>query len=256
MLNFAPPLTTEFLSMKQGKVYLIPSPIGSATPTLCIEELEQVRYLRHFAVEEERTARRFLSQLDMPTPITELQLITLNKNSDNETVNTCISWLKKGISVGVISEAGMPGVADPGAKLAASAHENGIEVVPLVGASSILLTIAASGLNGQNFAFVGYLPVKNEERRARILQLEARSRTEQQTQLFIETPYRNDKMCADLLATLAANTYLCIANGLHCEGGFLRTLRVAQWRQLKVKLGKLPTLFALLAENYKERKKQ
>lgn len=238
---------------RQGSVYLIPSPIGIATPSLGPEILDLVRTLRHFAVEEERTARRFLGELGMPVPISSLCFTTLNKDSNREPVDLCIKMLRNGESVGVISEAGMPGIADPGALLVARAHEVGIAVVPLVGASSILLTLAASGLNGQNFAFLGYLPVKNDERRTRILQLETRSRIEYQTQVFIETPYRNEKMYAELLATLAASTNLCIANGLHWEGGFIRTLRVAEWRKQVVALGKLPTVFAFLAERYEER---
>lgn len=234
---------------KEGSVYLIPSPIGVETPALGAEVLEKVRALQYFAVEEERTARRFLGELGMPLPIAELHFTTLNKDSNYEPIDRCIGWLRSGESVGVISEAGMPGIADPGAQLVARAHREHITVIPLVGASSILLTLAASGLNGQNFAFLGYLPVKSDERRARIQQLEARSRIEQQTQLFIETPYRNDKMYAELLATLAASTYLCIANGVYWSGGSIRTLRVAEWRQQHVTLGKLPTVFALLAEH-------
>lgn len=230
-----------------GKVYLIPSPIGVATPPLCAEELNIVYDLRHFAVEEERTARRFLGTLAMPIPISDLNFVTLNKDSSAEPVEHCIQILCTGASVGVLSEAGMPGIADPGARLVARAHSEGIEVVPLVGASSILLTLAASGLNGQNFAFVGYLPVKIHERRARIQQLEYRSRLEHQTQVFIETPYRNEKLLEDLLRFLAPQTQLCIGCGLYWEKGFIRTLRVAEWRKREVNLGKRPTVYAFLA---------
>ena len=242
--------------MKAGSVYLIPTPIGAETPSLSPEIVALVRQLRYFAVEEERTARRFLSELDMPVPIATLQLITLNKDSAPEHVDSIIKLLQSGNSVGVISEAGMPGIADPGAQLVIRAHEKDIRVVPLVGASSILLTLAASGLNGQNFAFVGYLPVKNEERRNRILQLETRSRIEQQTQLFIETPYRNEKMFAELLTTLSPSTLLCIANGVHWAEGSIRTQRVSEWRKQNPTLGKLPTVFALLAEKNDERRRR
>ena len=148
---------------KEGSVYLIPSPIGAETPALGAEVLEEVCALQYFAVEEERTARRFLGELGMPLPIAELHFTTLNKDSNYEPIDRCIGWLRSGESVGVISEAGMPGIADPGAQLVARAHREHITVTPLVGASSILLTLAASGLNGQNFAFLGYLPVKSDE---------------------------------------------------------------------------------------------
>ena len=239
---------------RQGSVYLIPSPIGIETPSLGVEVLEKVRELRYFAVEEERTARRFLSDLEMPIPISAIHFTTLNKDSTSAPVEFCLNLLRSGESVGVISEAGMPGIADPGAQLVFRAHEEGITVVPLVGASSILLTLAASGLNGQNFAFLGYLPVKSNERRNRILQIETRSRIEQQTQIFIETPYRNETMYAELLEVLAPSTYLCVANGVYWTGGFIRTLRVSEWRKHRVELGKLPTVFALLAEKSEGRR--
>lgn len=239
---------------RQGSVYLIPSPIGIETPSLGVEVLEKVRELRYFAVEEERTARRFLSDLEMPIPISAIHFTTLNKDSTSAPVEFCLNLLLSGESVGVISEAGMPGIADPGAQLVFRAHEEGITVVPLVGASSILLTLAASGLNGQNFAFLGYLPVKSNERRNRILQIETRSRIEQQTQIFIETPYRNETMYADLLEVLAPSTYLCVANGVYWTGGFIRTLRVSEWRKHRGELGKLPTVFALLAEKSEGRR--
>ena len=234
-----------------GKLYLIPSPIGTQTPSLAPECLEIVRALRNFAVEEPRTARRFLSALTMPVSIAELNLLTLNKDSGTAPIEASLTLLRQGNSLGIISEAGMPGVADPGAELVARAHEAGIEVVPLVGASSILLTLAASGLNGQSFAFWGYLPIKNNERRAKLQELETRSRHEQQTQLFIETPYRNETMLAELLTTLTPTTLLCIANGIHWEGGSIRTQRIAEWRKMSVTLGKLPTVFALLAQTHK-----
>ncbi len=234
-----------------GKLYLIPSPIGAQTPSLSPEILPLIHALRNFAVEEPRTARRFLSTLLMPIPIAELNLITLNKDSGIAPIEASLELLRQGISLGIISEAGMPGVADPGAELVARAHEIGIEVLPLVGASSILLTLAASGLNGQSFAFCGYLPIKTDERRTKLQELEARSRHEQQTQLFIETPYRNETMLAELLATLAPTTLLCVANGIHWEGGSIRTQRIAEWRKMSVTLGKLPTVFALLAQTHK-----
>lgn len=234
-----------------GKLYLIPSPIGAQTPSLSPEILPLIHALRNFAVEEPRTARRFLSTLLMPIPIAELNLITLNKDSGIAPIEASLELLRQGISLGIISEAGMPGVADPGAELVARAHEAGIEVRPLVGASSILLTLAASGLNGQSFAFWGYLPIKTDERRTKLQELETRSRHEQQTQLFIETPYRNETMLAELLTTLAPTTLLCVANGIHWEGGSIRTQRIAEWRKMSVTLGKLPTVFALLAQTHK-----
>ena len=239
------PIGTRF-----GKVYLIPSPIGAETPALAPEEVEKVRSIHIFAIEEPRTARRFLGTCGMPLAIADLQFITLNKDSTEEPVSQCIKLLQRGEAVGVISEAGMPGIADPGALLVASAHQHGVEVVPLVGATSIILTLAASGLNGQHFAFLGYLPVKGAEFRNRVLAIEARSRVEHQTQVFIETPYRNDKMLAELLSVLSASTLLCIANGIHWSGGSIRTQRVREWREHPPTLGKLPTVFALQAEGH------
>lgn len=233
-----------------GKVYMIPSPIGAETPALAPEEVEKVRAIHVFAIEEPRTARRFLGTCGMPLAIADLQFITLNKDSTEEPVSQCIKLLQRGEDVGVISEAGMPGIADPGALLVASAHRHGVEVVPLVGATSIILTLAASGLNGQHFAFLGYLPVKGAEFRNRVLAIEARSRVEHQTQVFIETPYRNDKMLAELLSVLSASTLLCIANGIHWSGGSIRTQRVREWREHPPTLGKLPTVFALQAEGH------
>lgn len=230
------------------RLILIPAPIGEnpIDNTLTPYGLELVRTLRHFAVENARTARRYLSALGMPCPIQKLKIELLNKDTRPEQLLNLLRPLREGYSVGIISEAGVPGIADPGAMLVAGAHVQGFPVEPLPGPSSILMAMMASGLNGQSFAFVGYLPIEAEPRRKRIRDLETRASCEGQTQAFIETPYRNDKLLAELLATLRPQTKLCIAHGVDTTSGSIRTLPVQQWRKAKPTLGKIPTVFCIL----------
>ena len=173
-----------------GTLYLLPTPIGGPSPeaVLPAEVLSTTRSIEHFVVEELRTARRYLSAIGHPRPIAELQLAELNEHTPPTEVEGLLRPLLDGHNVGLMSEAGLPAVADPGALLVAAAHRHGIAVMPLVGPSSLMLTLMASGLNGQRFAFAGYLPAKPDERKRAIRQLEQRSRSEQQTQLFIEAP--------------------------------------------------------------------
>ena len=231
-----------------GTLVLIPSPLGEEWEgrTLPALALERVRELRYFAVEELRTARRYLAKLSMPVPIGELELEPFDRRSSLADAQRLLAPVRGGLSLGVISEAGAPGIADPGALLVAEAHRLGIPVEPLVGPSSILLTLMASGLNGQNFAFVGYLPVESAARIQRIHQLEHRAQREGQSQLFIETPYRNESLFQQLLTSLSPRTQLCLGYGLHNPGGWVRTKPVAQWRKAVPHLGKTPTLFAIL----------
>ena len=231
-------------------LYLIPVTLGD-TPldrVLPSCNTEIVLGLRHFIVEEVRTARRFLKQVCRDIDIDALQFYPMGKHADAARFSQYLEPLRRGESMGVISEAGCPAVADPGADVVAICQREGLEVMPLVGPSSILLAVMGSGFNGQSFAFNGYLPIPPAERAKRLKQLEARSQVEGQTQLFIETPYRNDKLLADLLATLHPSTRLCIASGLTTEAQSIRTLSVKAWRQLPPPtIGKVPTIFAIYA---------
>lgn len=224
-------------------LYAIPSTLGgAAADALPAGALERIRGLRHFAVENPKSARAFLKDVGMPCPIQALHLDELGKD-----VSRQIVILKAGYDVGLVSEAGCPAVADPGANLVEAAHAAGIEVVPLVGPSSIVLALMASGLEGQRFAFCGYLPRETEERRTRIKALEGRSRRERETQIFIETPYRNDALLAALLETAAPATLLCIASDLTLATEQVRTRPVKEWRLAGHTIGKKPTVFLLLS---------
>lgn len=228
-------------------LYLIPTPIGAEGPAGALTEQGQavVRRLRFFAAENVRAARRFLSALEMPVPIDALEIVPFDRESTDEDARELISRLAPGASLGVLSEAGAPGVADPGARLAAMAHSMNVAVCPLVGASSLLLTLMASGLNGQSFAFNGYLPIDQRALRNTIVHLEHTAITTGQTQLFIETPYRNDRLLALLLATLRNTTRLTIARGINTPEQLIRTRTIAEWKATPPPIGKIPTVFAI-----------
>ena len=234
--------------MKKGKLYLIPSPLGEYDPALVLpqEVLALACSLKTFVVEEVRTARRFLSAAGLRGHIDELTFYTLNEHTAPEEVDKLAALFDAG-DVGLISEAGLPAVADPGATLVALCHEKGIEVVPLVGPSSLMLALMASGLNGQSFAFRGYLPAKTDERRAALKDIEHLSKSLNQSQIFIETPYRNDALLADMLKYLQPGTRLCIAADITLPSCFIRTRTVAQWRREPVTIGKRPCVFIILA---------
>ena len=231
-------------------LYLIPVTLGDSPlqQVLPAHNKEVILGIKHFIVEEVRTARRFLKQVDRSINIDELTFCPMGKHADAALFSKYLEPLRKGESIGVISEAGCPAVADPGADVVAIAQREGLKVVPLVGPSSILLAVMGSGFNGQSFAFHGYLPINPAERAKRIKQLESRSAAEHQTQLFIETPYRNHKMIADLLATCNPRTRLCVASGLTTEQEFLRSKTIKEWKQTPPPdLNKIPTIFAIYA---------
>ena len=231
-------------------LYLIPTPLGAPdTPCLLPHEQTQITGLTDFVVEAEKTARAHLKHLGITTPIRELNLQTLNEHTDLKTLPELLKPLQEGRSMGILSEAGCPAVADPGANLVALAHRQGYEVRPLVGPSSLLLALMASGANGQNFAFKGYLPSEKSERIAALKSLEQRSRQQNETQLFIETPYRNDALLADALETLYPETRLCTATDLSLPTQEIISQTVAAWRKLKTlpNLKKRPTIFVLHA---------
>ncbi len=234
--------TSEF-----GKLYLIPTTLGETEPleVLPLTIKQAVEKIDHFIVENEKTARRFIKKITPRKSQGMLHFSLLNKFTEAgmlpEYLNPCLN----GKPVGVLSEAGCPAIADPGAVIVSLAHEKGIQVVPLVGPSSIILALMSSGLNGQNFAFNGYLPIEAAERRKAIKQLEKRSRELGQTQLFMETPYRNDKLVPELLKTLQGDTRLCIASDITLKTEFIRTLRVHQWAGRVPELHKRPAIFAI-----------
>lgn len=231
----------------ESALYLLPVTLGD-TPTATVlpaYNSEVIAGIRHFIVENVRSARRFLRKVDPLFDIDGSQFYELNKHTSPEAVSAYLAPLSKGHPVGVISEAGCPAVADPGADVVAIAQRKGYKVVPLVGPSSIILSVMASGFNGQSFAFNGYLPVKPDERVKRLRQLEQRIYNEEQTQIFIETPYRNGKMVEDILATCRPQTKLCIAANLTCEGEYVRTRTVKEWKGRVPELSKIPCIFLL-----------
>ena len=235
--------------MSSGKLYLIPTPLGEGDPArvLPASVLEIIPTLSCFVVEELRTARRFLSAAGLKGKIDTLEFHELNEHTDPRQVEPLASLCDNGRNVGLLSEAGLPAVADPGALLVALCHRHNIEVVPLVGPSSLMMALMASGLNGQSFAFVGYIPAKTEERRAALRNLEKRSASARQTQILIETPYRNDSLLSDMLSCLNGNTRVCVAANLTCEDQFICTRTVAQWKAHPVTIGKRPCVFLILS---------
>ena len=233
----------------KGKLYLIPSPLGENEPAEVIPTpvLESLKGFKTFVVEEMRTARRYLSKAGLKGRIGELEFFELNEHTDQATVEGYLKLFQDGNDVALISEAGLPAVADPGAQLVALAHQNGIEVVPQVGPSSLMLALMASGLNGQSFAFCGYIPAKTEERRSRLRTLEKVSGQLRQTQILIETPYRNDSLFADILATCNASTRVCVAANITMPDAYIRTMKVSQWKKEGLVIGKRPCVFLILA---------
>lgn len=240
---------TVKMTETKGKLYLIPSPLGDNDPSEVIPDpvLKSLAGFRTFVVEEVRTARRYLSRAGLKGHIEGLEFHELNEHTDDATVESYLSLFNDGNDVALISEAGLPAVADPGAKLVALAHDRGIRVVPYVGPSSLMLALMASGLNGQSFAFCGYVPAKTEERRSRLRTLEKVSRQIGQTQIMIETPYRNDSLFADLLAVCSPSTRICVAADITTPDEYIMTRTVAQWKKEKIIIGKRPCVFLMLA---------
>ena len=234
--------------MSKGKLYLIPSPLGDNDPTEVIPgpTLELLKRISTYVVEEARTVRRYLSRAGLKGHIEELRMVELNEHSTSEEVEAMLSLFDDGCDVGLISEAGLPAVADPGAALVELCHRKGIEVIPQVGPSSLMLALMGSGLNGQSFAFRGYLPAKTDERRTAIREVEKLSGSLHQTQIFIETPYRNDSLLADLLQCLNPSTRLCIAADLTLESQTILSKSVGEWKKSGFTVGKRPCVFLIL----------
>lgn len=232
-----------------GKLYLIPTTLGITEPleVLPLTIKRTVEQIDHFIVENEKTARRFIKKITPRKTQSLLNISLLNKFTEADTLPEYLKPCLMGLPVGVLSEAGCPAIADPGAVIVRLAHEKGIQVVPLVGPSSILLALMASGLNGQNFAFNGYLPIEATERKKAIKQLEKKSRDTGQTQIFMETPYRNEKLISELLKSLHGETSLCIAADITLKTEWIRTLKVSQWGGNLPDLNKRPAIFAIQA---------
>ncbi len=240
--------------MNKGRLFLIPSPLGEYSPSEVIPApvLGRLEGIRKYVVEETRTARRYLSAAGLKGRIEGLEFRELNEHTKADEVRSLLDMFTdqegNATDVGLISEAGLPAVADPGAQLVALCHEQGIRVIPLVGPSSLMLALMGSGLNGQSFAFCGYLPVKTEERRKAIRETERRSKQFSQTEIFIETPYRNDSLMSDLLDTLSPTTRLCIAADITMPDETIITKAVKEWRRCpERKIGKRPCVFLILA---------
>ena len=232
-----------------GNLYLIPTTLGeSGTSHVIPTDVSAiVKNIKYFIVENIRTARRYLRKLDPQINIDDLHFSELNQHTDSQIIDGYLNPISAGFDVGIISEAGCPGVADPGAEVVKYAHIRQIRVIPLVGPSSILLSLMGSGMNGQNFAFIGYIPVKHEERTKAIKDIERKSAMENQTQIFIEAPYRNSPLIIDLIKTLGDQTRLCVACDLTLETEFIKTKTIIQWRKEIPDLNKRPAIFLVQA---------
>lgn len=236
--------------MSAGVLWIIPTPLGGddVGAVLPAVALAKIRTLECFVAEDAKSARAFLKAVGMPKALAELAIETLNEHTDPNEVVRLLAPLMAGRDVGLLSEAGYPAVADPGTNLIAAAHGHGVKVTPLAGPSSIVLALAASGLNGQQFCFHGYLPVPEPDRTRAIVALEARSARDRATQLFIEAPYRNDQMLQAILAACQADTLLCVATELSLPGESILTKTIAQWRaQPRRQLDRRPSVFLLQA---------
>ena len=231
----------------KGKLYLIPITLGESDPLDVLPQTVKrvIDFIDDFIVENEKTARKFIKSIAPEKPQPSLRLSTLNKHTETSEHEQMIKPCLEGKNIGLMSEAGCPGVADPGAVIVKIAHERGIQVVPLVGPSSILLAMMGSGMNGQSFAFNGYLPIDKSEKKQALKAFEKLSSDKNQSQLFIETPYRNNKLIEDLLQALQPSTLLCIACDLTLPTEYIKTMKVAEWKKTKVDLHNRPAIFII-----------
>lgn len=231
----------------KANLYLIPNLIGDTEPELVLPSglYSRIKHIKHFIVEDIRTARRFLKKLDKEIVIDDLTFYELNKHSEPSEIDKYLAVAESGSDVGLLSEAGLPCIADPGNVIVMQAHKKNIRVVPISGPSSLFMALMASGLNGQNFAFNGYVPVEVSLRIAKLKILENRSLRDGQSQIFMDTPYRNDKLLEDILSNLNPRTYLCIASNISCEDEMIATKTIADWKQNKPALNKKPCIFII-----------
>lgn len=233
--------------MKRSRLYLIPVPIAEgALNSLSQEVFDVLPGVRHFIVENARSARRHIRAILPDYPLAEAEIEEIDKHGEPNWP-LFESWVQQGWPIGIMSESGCPGIADPGSQFVAKALELGASVHPLVGPNSLILALMSSGLSGQQFAFHGYLPIKNPERLRQIQMLEQRSRQENQTQIFIETPYRNQSLFDELLKALKPSTKLCVALDIQGEDQWIQTHRIAAWRRLQPSLKRRPAVFLFLA---------
>lgn len=232
----------------KGRLFLIPSPLGDNEPAEVIPAgvLSMLPSITTYVVEAVRTARRYLSAAGLKGHVQDLEFHELNEHTTPEEVEALMKLFEDGRDVGLITEAGLPAVADPGAQLVRLCHRHGVEVVPMSGPSSLMLALMASGLNGQSFAFLGYLPAKTEERRQALRSIEKHSSTARQTKIFIETPYRNDSLLADILSVCRADTEVCIAANITMPDAFIRTKTAGEWKKAVPTIGKRPCVFLIL----------
>ncbi len=233
-----------------GRLYLLPAPLSEDTPPEGVVPrpvLERIRTLGHFVVENAKSARAWLRACAHPKPVRELEIAELNEHTSAAAIPQLLAPALAGHDLGLLSEAGMPGVADPGAALVAAAHAHGVTVIPCVGPSSIVLALAASGLEGQRFRFVGYLPADAGGRREALLELERRSARDRETQVFIETPYRNDALLAEILKSCRGATRLAVAADITSARESISMDTVAAWKKRAAVIGKRPAIFLLLA---------
>ena len=230
-----------------GTLYLIPTTLGETEPfeVLPMSVKKTIEQVNHYIVENEKSARRFIKKISPRKSQPSLQLYILDRFTDEIESQHYLDACFEGIDVGLLSEAGVPGIADPGAIVVKMAHHKNIKVKPLVGPSSIIMAMMASGLNGMNFSFNGYLPIDKAGRKKSIKQLERISFEKDQSQLFIETPYRNEKMFADLKKTLSVNTLLCVAVDITLPNEYIKTMTVEEWKQEKIDLHKRPAIFII-----------
>ena len=231
----------------KGKLYLIPCTLGNQKTSWSIPFpiSDLINSINTYITENERTARRYLKSLGIKTAIDDLTLLPLNKHTTELEWQNYLNHCLKGQDIGLLSEAGCPAIADPGKEIVKIAHKNNIQIIPLVGPSSILLSLMASGLNGQNFSFNGYLPIEKTERIKKIKELEVLAEQKQQTQIFIEAPYRNQKLLTDLLSTLKNNSNLCIACDITLPTEFIQTKDVSNWKRNIPAINKRPTVFLI-----------
>jgi len=232
---------------QKGSLYLIPCTLGETPPLEVLPLLvkKAVEHIDYYVVEHEKNARRFIKSIVPEKLQSALNFKSINKFTEESEIPNMLSPCFEGFDVGVISDAGCPGIADPGALVVQQAHLNGIKVIPLVGPSSIFMALMASGFNGQNFAFNGYLPIDKSERKNTLKRLEKISKEHNQSQLFIETPYRNNQLMESMCATLNSQTQLCVACDITLPSEYIKTFSMAQWKKTKVDLHKRPTLFII-----------
>lgn len=233
--------------MKKGTLYLIPCGLGGENESEILPQqtITVAHSLDHFVVEKEKTTRHFLKRIGYPKPLNDLELFALNKHTNPQEIDSFLKPCLNGIDMGLVSEAGCPAVADPGAQLVQMAHDKGINVVPLVGPSSILMALMASGMNGQSFVFHGYLPKETHAKKRMIRTMENDARTLGQSQIFMETPFRNNQLFEDVCSTCNNGTRLTIAKGITTTNQTIKSHSISEWKKHPIDLHKVPTVFVL-----------